>query len=320
MRIFVTGATGVLGKRVIQKLQAEGHQLSGLCRSVDNFQTLESIGVRPVWGNIYDQAEMRSVTVGQEVVIHLASSIPANYQKLSSADWLHNDLLREKGTESLAQAAAANGAKLFIAPSVMLGYGDQDGKMVKETTPMSAKLPADLQSVVRMEGLVQNYIRKSGLQAVILRLGIVYAEDSRHTLAMISQLQQQEATVIGKGDNYWNLIHAGDAASAMVQVVKQYGIHLGETYNICDGTPVKMREFATYLAKSIGAPPPRLMRSLPAWFRLGNDNVKAVQLSFKAGNEKAVQRLKWKPEFASYREGVDDIATKLLAKAGQWAA
>ena len=320
MRIFVTGATGVLGKRVVQKLQAEGHQLSGLCRSVDNFQTLEKIGVRPVWGNIYDPAEMRSATVGQEVVIHLASSIPVNYQKLSSSDWLHNDLLREKGTEALAQASAVNGVKLFIAPSVMLAYGDQNGKMVKETTPLSAKLPTDLQSVVKMEGLVQHYIRKSGLPAVILRLGIVYSEDSRHTLAMISQMQQQEATVIGKGENYWNLVHAGDAASAMVQVVKQYGIHIGETYNICDGTPVKMREFATYLAQCIGAPSPRLMRSLPAWFRLGKDNVKAVQLSFKAGNEKAVQRLKWKPEFANYREGLDDITNRLAAKAGKRAA
>src|SRR5690606_26215838 len=146
MRIFVTGATGVLGKRVVQKLLAEGHQLTALCRTVANYQTLERQGIRPVWGNIYDAEEMKSVTVGQEVIMHLASSVPVNNQKLGTNDWLANDLLREKGTDSLAQAAVANGVKLFVVPGVMLAYGNHNGKLVKETTPLAAKVPGDLQS------------------------------------------------------------------------------------------------------------------------------------------------------------------------------
>lgn len=320
MRIFVTGATGVLGKRVVQKLLAEGHQITALCRSVNNYQTLERQGIRPVWGNIYDVKEMKSITVGQEVVIHLASSVPVNNQKLTSSDWLANDLLREKGADLLAQAAIANGAKLFVIPGVMLAYGDHSGKPVKETTPLATKLPADLQSAVRMEELVQTHIRKSGLPGVVLRMGMVYAEDSRHTLTMIDQLHNQEATIIGKGDTYWNMIHADDAANALVQTVKHYGIHIGETYNICDGTPVKAKEYIEHLAKVTGAPAPKLMRSLPAWFRLGKDSVKAVQLSFQAKNEKAVQKLKWRPIYANYKDGLAEIASKLAVRMDQRAA
>ncbi len=320
MRIFVTGATGVLGKRVVQKLLAEGHQLTALCRSVANYQTLERQGIRPVWGNIYDAEEMKSVTVGQEVIMHLASSVPVNNQKLGTNDWLANDLLREKGTDSLAQAAVANGVKLFVVPGVMLAYGNHNGKLVKETTPLAAKVPGDLQSAIRMEEITQSYVRKSGLPAVVLRMGMLYAEDSRHTLALIDQLHNQEATIIGKGDTYWNMIHADDAANAIVQVVKHYGIHIGETYNICDGMPVQAKEYIEYMAATIGAPAPKPMRSLPAWFRLGKDNVKAVQLSFQAKNDKAVQKLKWRPVFGSYKEGLTEIVSKLSAKLDQKAA
>lgn len=320
MRIFITGATGVLGKRVVSKLLSEGYQVTALCRSVSNFQNLERQGVRPVWGNIYDAGEMKAAVRGHDVVMHLASAVPVNNQKLSSTDWLTNDLLREKATDCLAEASVAAGVKLFLVPGVMLAYGDHKGKLIKDNTPLSTKLPADLQSAVKMEELVQTYIRKSGLPAVIMRLGIVYAEDSKHTQAMIDQLHSQEPAIIGKGDSYWNLIHADDAASAMVQAVKHYGLHIGEIYNICDGTPVTARDFMSYLASAVNAPAPKPMSSLSAWLRLGRDNLKVVQASYKAKNDKAVQKLKWKPAFADYRQGIDHIVEALNRKNSKKAA
>lgn len=265
----------------------------------------------PVWANIYEPEEMTRAIKGHEAVIHLASSIPSSAQKLKSEDWLANNLLRQTATESLCKAASINGVKAFVAPTIMLAYGDQHGKWVDESQPLSTDVPADIMSAVKMEEIVRSYVRKVGLQAIVLRLGMVYAEDSKHTLAMVSKLQAGEPVIIGKGDTYWNMIHADDAASAITHTVRRYGLHIGATYNICDGQPVKAKEYVDFLARSIGAPAARSISKWQAWLKFGKDNVRPLRFSFRATNSKALEKLKWQPEFKSFREGITSIAQQL---------
>jgi len=315
MKIFLTGATGVLGRRVITNLLEAGHELSALSRSVQNYQELEAANVKPVWGNLFDPDEMIKITHGQEVIIHLASNVPVASPKLKRDDWLENDKLREQGTENLARAGLKNGVKLFLAPGVMLAYGDQQGKWVTEKTPLSSQLPADLLSAVRMEEMVQQYVRKHGLPAVVIRLGILYSEDSAHTLDLIQQLRNGTASIVGKGNSYLNLIHPEDAASAIASIVARYNVHIGAVNNICDGEPVTAKEYVDFMAKKMGATPARSRHSLSAWMTMGRDQLKVTQISFRAKNEAARQKLKWSPSFRNYSEGLTSIAKRL---SGRW--
>jgi len=317
MKIFMTGATGVLGRRVASNLLAEGHEVKALCRSVQNYQDLEKAGVKPVWGNIYDPEQLQKITMGEEAIIHLASNVPVNSQKLKREDWFENDLLRERGTDNLAQAGVRNGVKLFLAPGLMLAYGDQKGKWVNEKSPLSSKVPPDIQSAIRMEEIVQHYVRKQGLPAVVVRLGILYAEDSAHTLDLIHQLQSGTAAIVGKGETYLNLIHADDAAKAIASVVRRYSIHIGSVYNISDGNPVTAKEYIDFLAGRIGVKEVKAMNILSAWINLGKDQVKASQLSFRAKNDLAAQKLKWVPVFSDYKVGLTHIVASLAG--GKWA-
>jgi len=314
MKIFMTGATGVLGKRVASHLIAEGHEVKALCRSVQNYQDLEKAGVKPVWGNIYDPEQLQKITMGEEAIIHLASNVPVNSQKLKREDWFENDLLRERGTENLAQAGVRNGVKLFVAPGLMLAYGDQKGKWVSEKSPLSSKVPPDIQSAIRMEEIVQRYVRKQGLPAVVLRLGILYAEDSAHTLDLINQLQNGTAAIVGKGDAFLNLVHADDAAKAIASVVKRYSIHVGAVYNISDGNPVTTKDYVDFLAEKIGVKEVKARNFLSAWINLSNNQLKVAQLSFRAKNEQAAQKLKWAPTFGDYKEGLTHVVANLFGK------
>lgn len=320
MKIFITGATGVIGRRVTAKLLADGHQVTGLSRSVKNYHQLEKVGALPVWGNIYDPEEMQKAIRGHEIVIHLASSVPVSSQKLTKEDWIRNDLIREKGTDCLAGAAVANGVKLFLVPSVMLTYGNRKGDWVNETTPLSTDIPSDLVSAVTMEDIVHQYIRKAGLPAAILRLGRVYAADSLHTLALMDQLQAGEPAMVGRGDAWWNLIHADDAASAIVQTVKHYGLHVGATYNVCDGNPVLARDYVEQLAHEIGVGNVKSVGTLSAWLKLGKASTKVAQLSFRAKNSKAVERLRWNPAYPNYKAGLREVISTLRGKQSQKAA
>src|SRR5262245_54222704 len=110
MRIFVAGATGVLGKRVLRGLSTQGHELFGLARQPSNAKALADLGATARTGDLFDPASLVEATKGCEAVLHLATAIPPG-SRTSVSDWALNDRIRREGTRNLVDAAMANGAR-----------------------------------------------------------------------------------------------------------------------------------------------------------------------------------------------------------------
>src|ERR1700686_5467608 len=96
MKVFIAGATGVLGRRVVRLLVAEGHQVVGLSRSPANSEWLSQNGARPASGDLFDLEHVALLAAGCEAVLHLATAIP-NKTRISLADWAANDRIRRDG-------------------------------------------------------------------------------------------------------------------------------------------------------------------------------------------------------------------------------
>jgi len=133
MRVFIAGATGVLGRRMVRQFTEKGHSVVGLARDEKGKQTIQKLGGESVVADIFD-ADSTAAAVGQaDVVIHAATSIPA---KVSSgpADWELNDRLRREGTQALTEAAAKLGAKTYIQQSVVWVARPADDSFFDEKT------------------------------------------------------------------------------------------------------------------------------------------------------------------------------------------
>jgi nucleoside-diphosphate-sugar epimerase len=139
--VFVTGATGVPGKRVVQLLIEDGNVVNALSRSGHNDELIKNLRANPVRGDLFDPKEMTSVTSGSDVIMHLATSIPRKQIPNKPADWEMNDRIRIEGKKSLLKAAKINNIEYFIHQGVTFVYGNRDGDYVDSETPVGSRLP-----------------------------------------------------------------------------------------------------------------------------------------------------------------------------------
>lgn len=119
MRIFVAGATGVIGVRVLPLLIGEGHTVAGMTRSPHKSEQLAALGAQPVVCDVFDgPALTRAVTAfGPDAVMHQLTDLPDQRDDLPGFA-ARNDRMRTEGTANLLSAAAAAGARHFLAQSI----------------------------------------------------------------------------------------------------------------------------------------------------------------------------------------------------------
>lgn len=302
MKIFIAGATGVLGRRLTERLAARGHQVVGLNRSEKNSALLRQLGAEPRECDLFDPEQVREVSADCAVVLHLATAIPTRI-KTTRQDWAANDRIRREGTRNLVDAALATRAALYVQQSITFLYGDRAGAWVDETTAIAERQADILQSATDMERIVGDAIAQKGLPAVVLRFGSFYAEDAAHTRAMLEGVRARRLPIVGDGKAFMNLIHVDDAAQAVVATVEHAANNLGETFNVCDGAPVTQRELFEHLADTMGVPRPRRVPVLLAKLLLGPSRVATLLASHRSTSGKARVRLHWRPSYPSYREG-----------------
>lgn len=313
MRVFIAGATGVLGRRVAARLVEKGHQVAALCRSEANRGLLEDMGAEPREGTLFDQEKVIQAAEGAEAVLHLATSIPSG-SRTRPSDWKPNDLIRRKGTKHLVAAALEHGSRLYVQQSVTFLYGNRQGAWVDESTPVEP-IPGILKSAFDMERIVREAGDRRGLPAVILRCGMFYSHDSVQTRMILEMTERNQAPVIGDGGAWWNLIHVDDAAAAFVAAVERPEAVRGRTLNITDGTPVRHRELQAGLAGMTGARTPGKVPRLLARMLLGGHAIDFIEASVRCGNDAAREVLGWSPAFPSWREGFQQVLDARRAEA-----
>lgn len=298
MRVFVAGATGVLGRQVVRELLARGHAVTGLARRPENERLLRSLGATPAAGDLFDVESLTRAAAGAEVVMHLATAIPAGPRQ-HLQDWKPNDRIRTEGTAALLKASRRVGAACYVQQSTVAVHGSAGDTWVDENAPQVPHRVFD--SAVTMERLVRDAGRAHGLPTVILRGGRFYHPEADGTRELLEGLKSGKLPVIGMGDNFWSMVHVEDMARACVAAAESRPA--GETFLVVDDEPVRVRDLFTYLARRVAGPKPRYLPPFPARLLAGSLACELTTESLRCRNAKIKRQLGWEPHFPSYREG-----------------
>jgi nucleoside-diphosphate-sugar epimerase len=316
MKIFVAGATGVLGRALVPQLVASGHDVVGMTRSASKQDLVRSLGARPAVADALDpDAVAQAVAAAEpEVIVHQLTALSgpmsvreARRPDRSSAAIMTNRL-RTEATDHLLAAGRAVGARRVVAQSFgAFRFAHTGGPLYTEADPLDpTDPPAPLRTVqagyLYLERAVTTIEWGEGLA---LRYGGFYGPGTGISLApdapMAAAIRKRRLPIVGDGGGVWSHIHIEDAAAATVVAVER-----GEpgVYNIVDDEPVPVREWLPVVASALDAKPPR---RVPRWLgRVAAGEMATVMMTEVRGasNAKAKRELGWQPRYASWRQGL----------------
>ncbi len=294
MRIFITGATGVIGRRVIPQLAAEGHQITAIGRTLTKRAALEQSGAKAVDVDLFSADQVLNAVRGHDAIINLATAIPSTFRLLRPGAWKENDRIRRNASRNLAEAARAEGVPRLVQESFALIYQDQGEAWIEEEMPFK---PAPHTKSVLAAEEAANSFAESGGTGVILRFGLFYGPDSRQTVEMINLARRGWAALPGPAESYISSVSHDDAAAAVVAGLE---IPAG-IYNVVDDEPLRRREFFSSLAQELDIKTPQL---LPAWVQVLMGSVgESVARSLRISNQKLRRTSGWAPNDPSVRVG-----------------
>jgi len=306
MRIFVAGASGVIGRRLVPLLVAQGHSVVGMTRSDERAEQLREGGAEPVVVDVFDaEALRRAVTAAQpDVVVHELTDLPQNLDPRRAKEaYARNDRIRREGTSNLVAAAVASGAKRIVAQSIAFVYEPEGDAVKDEDAPIWDDAPEPFtDSIAAVRQLEDMVVKADGIDGLALRYGFFYGPGTAYAAdgSLAEMVRRRRFPVLGKGAGVFSYIHIDDAASATVAAVERGPSGI---YNVVDDDPAPMRDWLPVYAEALGAKPPR---RLPAWIgRIAAGKFTAAMATQLRGasNEKAKRELGWQPSHASWREG-----------------
>jgi 2-alkyl-3-oxoalkanoate reductase len=304
LKVFIAGATGVLGKRLLQQFRERGHSVIGMARNAKNEDTIRKFGGESRRADLFDADSLARAAEGADVIVHAATAIPTA-TKPRPEDWKTNDLIRREGTRALAQAAGKVGARQFLVQSITWVARPENQSAFDEDSPPHTDFIT--RSTVEMETIARDTANKEGFKAAILRCGWFHAADAAHTRYFGEQLMARKLPIIGKGDAMWQWIHADDAASAFVAVAES---GRGGLWHVTDDQPVSAGAYLAGFAQRLGAAAPR---HVPAWIArilAGPVVVNMMTASTRTSNARCRRDFDWQPRFPSYREALDQIVSE----------
>lgn len=301
MRVFVTGATGALGRHLVPRLVAAGHEVTASTRTPAKAAQLREAGAEPVVVDGLDrEAVIAAVRAASpEVIMHQMTAL-ADMRSLRRLDQVFagTNELRTRGTDNLLEAAKRAGTRRFIAQSYVSVNERSGGPVKTESDPLDARPIASSAQTAAAIKYVEQTVPLAAPQGIVLRYGSFYGPGASDVL--LEAVRKRQLPVIGGGTGIWSFIEITDAAAATLAAVGR-----GEpgVYNVVDSDPAPVAEWLPYLAKVAGAKPPL---RVPAWLgRLLAGEFAVAQMTSARGsvNEKARKELNWEPHYASWREG-----------------
>jgi nucleoside-diphosphate-sugar epimerase len=308
MKIFVAGASGVLGRQLVPLLVEAGHEVVGTATSPQKVETLRALGAQPAVLDVLDpEAVGRAISEAEpEVVVHEATAlggVGGSFRRMDET-FAQTNRLRRKGTDNLLAAALAVGARKLVAQSFAGWTFAREGAAVKDEDAALDPDPAGnaKELVAAIRYLEERVLAAKELDGIVLRYGGFYgpgtsfAEDGES----LEAIRKRKFPIVGDGGGLASFIHVEDAARATVAAIERgrRGI-----YNIVDDEPAPVAAWLPYAAAAVGAKPPR---HVPFWLgKLFAGEMLATMMveGRGASNAKAKRELDWHPLYRSWRDG-----------------
>jgi nucleoside-diphosphate-sugar epimerase len=277
MKVFLTGATGYIGSAVAEALQAAGHDVVGLARSVEAEQTLKSRSVTPVRGNLQSPNSLTSAVESCDGVIHAGTTNDGH----KDGDAVVGMLDHMRGSY-----------KPFVYTSGMWVLGNTGDSPATEDSPLNPPAIVAWRPSVEREVLSAG---AAGVRGMVVRPGVVYGWGLGLPALFVQAANEKgEAFYIGSGENRWPLVHVEDLAGLYVRLVEK---GVAGLYHGVDGRSETMREIAEAASFGAGAGGKTVSwTEVEAGERFGAALVQALLLDQVVSSEKAKRELEWAPK------------------------
>jgi 2-alkyl-3-oxoalkanoate reductase len=305
MRVFVAGASGAIGRPLVPKLVAAGHEVTGTTRSEERAEAIRAAGATAAVVDVFDAASLRAAVdaARPEALVHELTSLPDRLDFRKEGIYEPTNRVRTEGTRILLDAARAAGVRRFVCQSIAFAYRPEGDRVKTEDEPLMDDIPGNFGSGVRaLHEMEATVLGADGIEGVVLRYGFFYGpgtyygEDGTTT----ADVRRRRMPVVGKGTGMFSFVHVDDAADATVAAVERGAPGI---YNITDDEPAPMSEWLPVFAEAAGA---RRPLHVPVWLArfVGGREVPTFALELRgASNEKAKRELGWRPAHPTWRTG-----------------
>ena len=301
MRIFVAGATGVLGRRAVPQLVRRGHQVTGVARGTAKAAALREHGAAPIAVDLFDGPAVSRAVDDHEVVVNLATAIPPLHKFTLRSAWQMTNRLRSEAARHLVDGALAAGARRCVQEALGFAYGGHGATWIDEDAAL--QVPDVLWGLREAEAQAARF-DGSGGDGVTLRFGQFYSADSPHTRTMLAIIRCGLLPIPGRPDDFQSWVHVDDAAAAVVAAVDARG----GRYNVVEDDPLTNADHTEVLGGLVG----RRVRHLPAWLAVTAPLTMQVR-SQRVSNAALRRATSWQPTYGQRRDGWEAVLSSLAA-------
>jgi nucleoside-diphosphate-sugar epimerase len=305
MNVLVIGGTGLVGSYLLPELLKAGHGVSAITRTTSKIDRIRDLGAHGILGDILrPQSFLAALHDRPEFIVMLAMPGIRPGQRINRK--------RKEALRTETNGIFRNSIELamhYNAPIILpsgTSYQTGPGEMADETWPIRR---TGLAAVgMDTDEMVSQAIRTRKPGVIQLIFGRIYGNGGLFRV-QYDMLRRNRYKIIGKGENYIPLIHAADAADAIVKSIEQKPI--GEKFIIADDTAVKQRDFANHMASLMGLGPPGNIPGPLIKLVLGRDLYELLTMNCTVTNQKAKNILGWKPAYPSYQVGLEQTIREM---------
>lgn len=292
MRVFVTGATGMIGRRALPALVGAGHVVTAVARGGVKAELVRSVGATPIEVDLFDPSSVRDAAAGHEAVIHLATNIPPMRKAARPKAWDVNERLRREASNHLVDAALATGAARYVQESICFPYLDQGDRWIDEDSPVEHV--GAFAGAADAEAAAARFTAGGGI-GVVLRFAQLHGSGSSHVDTFNALARKRINPFVGDPAAYTSFVHADDAGTAVAAALTiPSGI-----YNVADDAPLTRAEAGLIVAEALGVKPPK---AIPAPLRaVTPSSGKLLMRSLRISNRRFKEASGWVPQHPSIR-------------------
>ena len=306
MKVFVAGASGVIGRPLVRQLVAAGHDVVGMTSREEGPGVIEQADASAVVADALDADAVREAVgaARPEVIVNELTKLPRDYdtRKLDERFYGPTNRIRTVGGGNLLAAAAAAGARRFVTQSIAFLYAPE-GEMVKDEDgrPSTDAPPPFGDGVRAMISHERAVLETEDMQGLVLRYGWFYGPGTYYAAdgSIAEMVRKRRFPIMSGSDGLFSFVHIEDAAAVTVVACER-----GEAgvYNIVDDEPATIAEWLPAYAAALGAKRPW---RVPGFIgRLFGGTAARMTIGLRgASNAKARRDLGWEPRYATWRVG-----------------
>lgn len=287
MKVFLTGASGVMGLSAIRALHEAGHDVVGLARSAVKATHVANAGAQPHLGDLFDHDSLIDGMDGCDAVCNLATHVPIGNAAMRPGAWKTNDRIRTEGTGAVVEAARRAGVGKVVQQSLSFVYGDHGDDWIDEQSPID--VTRFVEPVVVAESQLEDFARTDG-EGVSLRFGLITGPDG-NSVWLLHRARAGKATGMGPRHGWCHVIHPHDVGTAVAAALT---VPSG-TYNV-GAEPIQRKDLADVYAQAAGRSEGKFYS--PLAMKLAGQKIELRTRSQRVSSQRFSDRTGWHPLFA----------------------